>query len=380
MPSTPSISKMWLICSLIVWLIMAQSNVAFIHRIQGRVLPCHAIARNRLFSAVGPPDECLLDDDGEVLNDCLINEGYTHNENDQVFVTKIYKANLESLRDQFESSDKANRKVEFTKPQPPPRRLLSNSTTTDPTAPTTTNKSTTSNNGLRERINSHVFNLEYCNVMTDQDIVLADCVRRPNMQPVSRAFVRAGPRARLHFDPPTVNAAIVTCGGLCPGLNNVVRELTHALYYMYGVQSVWGVRGGFHGFCRDNHHDEDYRPILLTPEKVEDIHHEGGTVLRSSRGGFDIDEILSFLERKNIHQLYVIGGDGTHRGAYAIHQACIKHKLNVAVAGIPKTIDNDVDFIDRSFGASHKNRWKSFRHGMAQKSKDLPTTSFDMFL
>mmetsp|Transcript_5059 Transcript_5059/g.10336 ORF Transcript_5059/g.10336 Transcript_5059/m.10336 type:complete len:573 (-) Transcript_5059:105-1823(-) len=277
------------------------------------------------------PDECQLDDEGEALNDCLVNEGYTADDHEELFITKIYKAKLEHLSARFQSSNKPNRRVEFTKPQMPPR-FSNNTYVSDP-----------------EERNSHVFDLQYSHLMTDNDIVLADCVRRPDMQPVSRAFVRAGPRASLHFDPPMVNAAIVTCGGLCPGLNNVVRELTHALYYIYGVNAVWGVRGGFHGFHADVH-DEDFYPVLLTPEKVEDIHHEGGTVLRSSRGGFDIDKILDFLAKKNIQQLYVIGGDGTHRGAYAIHQACMKSDLNVAVAGIPKTIDNDVDYIDRSFG------------------------------
>jgi len=125
----------------------------------------------------------------------------------------------------------------------------------------------------------------------------------------------------------------------------VIRELTHSLYYLYGVKQVYGIRGGFNGF-----HSPEYPPLLLTNEIVENIHHEGGTVLRSARGGFDIDKILEFLQEKNIQQLYVIGGDGTHRGAYAISEACIANSLNVAVAGIPKTIDNDVDFIDRSFG------------------------------
>jgi 6-phosphofructokinase 1 len=190
--------------------------------------------------------------------------------------------------------------------------------------------------------------MEYSHVMDDNDLVLVDICRRQGGSRVSRAFVQAGPRRNLHFDPSKVNAAIVTCGGLCPGLNNVIRELTHSLYYLYGANKVYGITGGFHGFYRD-----EYKPILLTNELVENIHHDGGTVLRSSRGGFNMEKILAFLREYEIQQLYIIGGDGTHRGAYAIHKACIEAgDLNVAVAGIPKTIDNDVDFIDRSFGFS----------------------------
>jgi 6-phosphofructokinase 1 len=129
-------------------------------------------------------------------------------------------------------------------------------------------------------------------------------------------------------------------------LNTVIRETVHALKYLYGAKNVWGVVGGFNGFLGK----EGYEPILLTNELVENIHHEGGTILRSSRGGFDEQKILDFLRQKNIQQLYVIGGDGTHRAAYKIRQACQLNQMNVAIAGIPKTIDNDCGFIDRSFG------------------------------
>jgi 6-phosphofructokinase 1 len=198
-----------------------------------------------------------------------------------------------------------------------------------------------------ETENTHVANMEYNQLIDPNEIVLVDTVRKPGLLSVSRAFPRAGPRKFLHFDPSQVNAAIVTCGGLCPGLNNVIRELVHSLYYLYGANKVYGIRGGFHGFAMEN---PDYDPVLLTNEIVENIHHEGGTILRSSRGGFDVDKILDFLKGHDISQLYIIGGDGTHRGAYAIHEECVKQGLNIAIAGIPKTIDNDVDYIDRSFG------------------------------
>eukprot|EP00557_Chaetoceros_sp_GSL56_P002369 CAMPEP_0176487752 /NCGR_PEP_ID=MMETSP0200_2-20121128/6315_1 /TAXON_ID=947934 /ORGANISM="Chaetoceros sp., Strain GSL56" /LENGTH=542 /DNA_ID=CAMNT_0017884633 /DNA_START=71 /DNA_END=1696 /DNA_ORIENTATION=+ len=186
----------------------------------------------------------------------------------------------------------------------------------------------------------------YNELIETNECILADIVRKPGMHGRTKAFIRAGPRKILHFDPKTVNAAIVTCGGLCPGLNNVIREITNSLIFMYGIKGkVYGIRGGYKGF-----YDPAYPPVELTPELVEDIHHIGGTVLSSSRGGFDLEKILGFIERMNIKQLYVIGGDGTHRGAFRIHEGCLEQGMNVAVAGIPKTIDNDVDHIDRSFG------------------------------
>lgn len=140
--------------------------------------------------------------------------------------------------------------------------------------------------------------------------------------------VRAGPRLDLHFNPKTVNAAIVTCGGLCPGLNNVIREITRSLYFLYGIEGkVYGIVGGYKGF-----YDPATPPIVLTPESVEDIHHEGGTILSSSRGGFDMDKIVEFIKSKNIRQLYVIGGDGTHRGAFKIHETCMEKVIKTLLS------------------------------------------------
>ena len=53
-------------------------------------------------------------------------------------------------------------------------------------------------------------------------------------------FEKAGPRRRLFFEPARTRAAIVTCGGLCPGLNNVIRSVTRELRRSYGV--TLGVR------------------------------------------------------------------------------------------------------------------------------------------
>ena len=190
---------------------------------------------------------------------------------------------------------------------------------------------------------------QYNKLITDHECILGDIVRKPNStKTYTISYMRAGPRKLLHFDPRTVSAAIVTCGGLCPGLNNVIREITNTLHQIYGIGgTVYGIQGGFRGFHDTSVH---LQPIILTPTLVENIHHEGGTVLGSSRGGFDLDKILDFLHDKHINQLYVIGGDGTHRGAFAIHEGCMKRGYNISVAGIPKTIDNDVDYIDHSFG------------------------------
>jgi len=206
--------------------------------------------------------------------------------------------------------------------------------------------STQDSNHSRDDDDHEKVGTSYNKLIATNECIIADIVRKPGQDGHTKAFIRAGPRKFLHFNPKTVNAAIITCGGLCPGLNNVIREITNSLIFMYGIKGkVYGIRGGYKGF-----YDLAYPPIELTPEFVEDIHHKGGTVLSSSRGGFDLDKIVGFLEKMNIKQLYVIGGDGTHRGAFRIHEGCMAKGLNVSVAGIPKTIDNDVDYIDRSFG------------------------------
>ena len=115
-------------------------------------------------------------------------------------------------------------------------------------------------------------------------------------------------------------------------MNNVIRELVHALFFLYDANEVIGIIGGFSGFAGGN----DREPLKLTLETVADCHHQGGSILASSRGGFDIDTIIGFLQREQISQLYVIGGDGSHRGAYKIAEEVVKREMNVAVVGIPK--------------------------------------------
>ncbi|KAJ0007430.1 hypothetical protein Pint_29561 [Pistacia integerrima] len=156
-------------------------------------------------------------------------------------------------------------------------------------------------------------------------------------------FRRAGPRQKIYFESDEVYACIVTCGGLCPGLNTVIREIVCGLHHMYGVNKVLGIEGGYRGFYARN-------TIPLTPKVVNDIHKRGGTILGTSRGGHDTSKIVDSIQDRGINQVYIIGGDGTQRGASVIFEEIRRRGLKVAVAGIPKTIDNDIPVIDKSFG------------------------------
>ncbi|GJQ09226.1 hypothetical protein GpartN1_g1017.t1 [Galdieria partita] len=181
------------------------------------------------------------------------------------------------------------------------------------------------------------------NFISEQDGVINRIVWNKNEPPRLVMYPRAGPRERVVFAPKKVKAAIVTCGGLCPGLNTVIRELTECLSYQYGVVDIFGVLQGYRGF-----YSKEW--IHLTTEKVDNIHKMGGTVLGSSRGGFDLNKIVDSIVQNGINQVYVIGGDGTIRGAAALSEECRRRKLQVTVASIPKTIDNDIPIIDKSFG------------------------------
>jgi 6-phosphofructokinase 1 len=166
---------------------------------------------------------------------------------------------------------------------------------------------------------------------------------RPSELP---AFELAGPRNKIFFDPRMVKVGIVTCGGLCPGLNNVVRGLVYELSRGYGAKRILGFRYGYEGLISRYGH----QPLQLTPENVGQIHHQGGTLLGSSRGNQDAAEVVDNLEALGVDILFVVGGDGTIRGAMQIIAEITRRKLKIAVVGVPKTIDNDIHFIDRSFG------------------------------
>jgi 6-phosphofructokinase 1 len=172
-------------------------------------------------------------------------------------------------------------------------------------------------------------------------------VRDPGAPSASEPlFEIAGPRARLFFDAATVRAGVVTCGGLCPGLNDVIRSLFLELRHGYGVAEVLGFRGGYQGLDPTR----GAEPLELTSELVDRIHTMGGTVLGTSRGPVDIGIAVDNLIRRGVNMLFTIGGDGTQRGANDLFQEARKRGHALAVVGIPKTIDNDVPFVTRTFG------------------------------
>ena len=160
------------------------------------------------------------------------------------------------------------------------------------------------------------------------------------------SFEKAGPRQKIYFDPSKTKVGIVTCGGLCPGINNVIRALVYTLYHRYGVKRILGFRYGYRGFIAEY----GYEPYELTPEAVESVHEKGGSFLSSSRGHQDVGEIVDCLDRMNISILFTIGGDGTLRGAWDIHNEIKKRGLKISVIGIPKTIDNDISYVEKTFG------------------------------
>jgi 6-phosphofructokinase 1 len=159
-------------------------------------------------------------------------------------------------------------------------------------------------------------------------------------------FEMAGPREKLFFDPEHTRVGIVTCGGLCPGLNNVIRSLYLELHYAYGVKDIVGFRGGYQGLDPK----KGKAPLTLTPEIVDSIHKEGGTLLGTSRGPVDVSLAVDNLISLRINILFTVGGDGTQRGGNELFQEAGKRGYPLAVVGIPKTIDNDVAFVSRTFG------------------------------
>lgn len=160
------------------------------------------------------------------------------------------------------------------------------------------------------------------------------------------AMEAAGPRNKIFFDPSGLTCGIVTCGGLCPGLNDVIRSVVLSLHHHYGVRKVWGFRFGYEGLVPRNGH----APLELTSQSVARINGMGGTILGSSRGPQDPAEMVRYLEELNIGILFAVGGDGTLRGAQKIAEEVKRRGLSIAIIGIPKTIDNDISFVQKTFG------------------------------
>ena len=187
--------------------------------------------------------------------------------------------------------------------------------------------------------------------VSDEEQVVIN-IQRANIEALIKnggspsSFELAGPRKKIYFDPSKLRCAIATCGGLCPGLNDIIRAIVLELYYRYGVKIIYGVRHGLEGFIPEYNHDF----IDLDPAKVSSINNMGGSILGSSRGAQDIDRVVDCLEVNNIGVLFMVGGDGTLMAASKIADIIAERKLKISVVGIPKTIDNDIHLVSRSFG------------------------------
>ncbi len=185
----------------------------------------------------------------------------------------------------------------------------------------------------------------------DTDRVLIEIREKETQERIQRgeqlrAFELAGPRQKIYFDPSKLRCAVVTCGGLCPGLNDIIRSVVLELYHHYGVRNIFGIRYGLQGFIPHYGHEV----IELKPSRVSNIMDMGGSILGSSRGPQDINEIVDSLERMNIGILFMVGGDGTIRAAVGIADAILERGLKISIVGIPKTIDNDIYLVSQSFG------------------------------
>jgi 6-phosphofructokinase 1 len=188
------------------------------------------------------------------------------------------------------------------------------------------------------------------NYVTDDQFIRLEVKVKPGTQaPVKRQQIVecAGPREMIYFMPAHVHAGIVSCGGLCPGINDVIRAIVRCLWYRYGVKRISGIRYGYKGFLPEY----QYGIKTLDADNVDDIHKLGGTYLGSARGGGkEVGKIVDAMEQLNLNMLFTIGGDGTQRGTLDIAEEIDKRKLKIAMIGIPKTVDNDFIIIQRSFG------------------------------
>lgn len=195
--------------------------------------------------------------------------------------------------------------------------------------------------------------IKFGRFIDEEDAVLVNISRRnvestgkSKKKPKHQYFEPAGPRNKVYYDTSKTKCAVVTCGGLCPGLNDVIRAIVMTAHHQYNVPSVLGIKFGLAGFIPEYGHEV----IELTPDYVSRIHEFGGTILGSSRGPQETEAIVDALERMNVSILFMIGGDGTMRAASKVVEEITKRGLSISVVGLPKTIDNDINFASPSFG------------------------------
>jgi 6-phosphofructokinase 1 len=187
--------------------------------------------------------------------------------------------------------------------------------------------------------------------VSDEDKILLDDSLTSVATSIARnetltAFELAGPRRKLFFDPANSSCAIVTCGGLCPGINDVIRGIVMQACLRYGVRTIFGIQCGYEGLIKEYGHSV----LNLTPESVQNIHSLGGSVLGTSRGPQNASQIVERLCELNVNALFIVGGDGTLRGANQVASEAERLNCPISIVGIPKTIDNDIMFTDKSFG------------------------------
>ncbi|MDR2611721.1 MAG: ATP-dependent 6-phosphofructokinase [Deltaproteobacteria bacterium] len=205
-------------------------------------------------------------------------------------------------------------------------------------------KAASAANRIAENIAWDAFTDDSQRILMDATLASVENLAADSQRPAS--FEQAGARRKIYFDPSKVRAGILTAGGLCPGLNDVIRSLVMTLFYRYGVQNIQGIRYGYQGLIPSYGH----ALVTLNPSTVAEIHQFGGTMLGSSRGNQSVEELVDSLERLNMNILFCIGGDGTLKGALYISQEIRERGLKISVIGIPKTIDNDISLVSRSFG------------------------------
>ena len=189
----------------------------------------------------------------------------------------------------------------------------------------------------------------FSKIVREQDFILYDPFHEKqkfsSTNTEQPAFLRAGQREKIYFEADKVVAGIVTCGGICPGINVVIRSIVMNLYRIYNCKNVLGFQYGLRGFV-----DKNFPPLRLNPQKVEFIHQTGGSILGTSRGEQNSVEIVNCLVKNKINQLYIIGGDGSFHAALSIQKEIKRRDLKIALVTIPKTIDNDISFVAKTFG------------------------------